>query len=280
MPTFTTNYGLSKPLVNNATDQDLWGGELNDDLDGIDGLTKTCLNWTPSSKTANFIVDAPTSGSTVTGGSKILFLCDSTLGNVTASLPAAATCSGETIAFKKTDASANTVIIDGNGSETIDGSTMQTLSNRFDYLVISSDGAGWNIISRTSVTPPDATTLIKGIVQLATAAEVLAGTDTSKVSTPSALAGNINLVANGYYKFAGGLIVQWGTTAFIGTTASATTNFTTAFPSSLFIVMTGQGTVVTGQGANNAVTAQTLSNFTMRNSTGASQTFSYIAIGI
>lgn len=36
MPTSTTNLGLSKPLVNNATDQDLWGGYLNTDLDTLD----------------------------------------------------------------------------------------------------------------------------------------------------------------------------------------------------------------------------------------------------
>lgn len=36
MPTTTTNLLLSKPLVNNATDQDLWGGYLNTDLDTLD----------------------------------------------------------------------------------------------------------------------------------------------------------------------------------------------------------------------------------------------------
>lgn len=41
MPTFTTNYNLAKPLVNDATDQDLWGGELNDDMDIIDSTMKS-----------------------------------------------------------------------------------------------------------------------------------------------------------------------------------------------------------------------------------------------
>ena len=36
MPTSTTNYGFQKPLVNDPTDEDLWGGYLNDDLDDID----------------------------------------------------------------------------------------------------------------------------------------------------------------------------------------------------------------------------------------------------
>lgn len=40
MPTVTTNYSLNKPLVNNATDQDLWGGYLNTNMDTIDTTMK------------------------------------------------------------------------------------------------------------------------------------------------------------------------------------------------------------------------------------------------
>lgn len=36
MPTSTTNLLLNKPLVNNATDQDLWGGQWNTNADVID----------------------------------------------------------------------------------------------------------------------------------------------------------------------------------------------------------------------------------------------------
>lgn len=36
MPNFTPNYNLAKPIVNSAVDQDLWGGELNGDMDIID----------------------------------------------------------------------------------------------------------------------------------------------------------------------------------------------------------------------------------------------------
>lgn len=36
MPTTTTNYGFIKPNVDDAVDEDLWGGYLNDDLDDID----------------------------------------------------------------------------------------------------------------------------------------------------------------------------------------------------------------------------------------------------
>lgn len=36
MPTSTTNLSLNKPLVNNPTDADLWGGYLNTNFDTLD----------------------------------------------------------------------------------------------------------------------------------------------------------------------------------------------------------------------------------------------------
>ncbi|CAB4164589.1 MdpB Microcystin-dependent protein [uncultured Caudovirales phage] len=44
MPSFTANYNLIKPNVNDPVDEDLWGGYLNDDLDDIDGLIKTATD--------------------------------------------------------------------------------------------------------------------------------------------------------------------------------------------------------------------------------------------
>lgn len=43
MPTLTPNLGLYKPLVNNATDADLWGGYLNDDMDILDAAIPAIL---------------------------------------------------------------------------------------------------------------------------------------------------------------------------------------------------------------------------------------------
>lgn len=36
MPNLTPNYSFNKPLVNNATDADLWGGQLNSNFDTLD----------------------------------------------------------------------------------------------------------------------------------------------------------------------------------------------------------------------------------------------------
>lgn len=41
MPNLTTNYSFNKPLVNDATDEDLWGGYLNDNWDEVDTLLDT-----------------------------------------------------------------------------------------------------------------------------------------------------------------------------------------------------------------------------------------------
>lgn len=73
-------------------------------------------------------------------------LIDATSGNVTITLPTAA---GNMAAFiiKKIDSSANTVIIDGNSSETIDGDTTVTIYDQYNYIEIISDGTNWKIIN-------------------------------------------------------------------------------------------------------------------------------------
>jgi len=64
-------------------------------------------------------------------------------------------------------------------------------------------------------TPPDATTSVKGIVELATTVEAQAGTNDTKALTPAKLVdalqgANQSLASSGYQKLPGGLIIQWG----------------------------------------------------------------------
>lgn len=188
MPTTTTNYGLLKPLVNNATDQDLWGGYLNDDMDDIDGLTKTAINWTPSSATSTITVTAPTGGSTTTGSAKKLYLCDASGGAFAANLPAASASSGMVVAFKKTDSSANAITITCDGSDTIDGASTQNISTQYDTYSISSNGVdAWEVLIKPSAAVQNASTSQRGIIQLATNAEVATATDSVKAVVPSAV---------------------------------------------------------------------------------------------
>lgn len=71
---------------------------------------------------------------------------NATGGNRTITLPPAASNTGRIYIIKKTDASANTVIIDGNGSETIDGAATKVLSAQNEVVTIQSDSANWIIV--------------------------------------------------------------------------------------------------------------------------------------
>lgn len=74
------------------------------------------------------------------------YICDATAGNITANLPAAATVSGQVFSFVKKDVSANTITIDGNAAETINGAATKVLTAQYDKALIQSDGSNWFII--------------------------------------------------------------------------------------------------------------------------------------
>jgi len=73
-------------------------------------------------------------------------LVDASGGNVTITLPAAASYNNTVYAVKKIDASANTVTIDGNGAETIDGAATAVIAAQNAVLTIKSDATEWWII--------------------------------------------------------------------------------------------------------------------------------------
>lgn len=151
MPTTTTNYGFFLPLVNNATDQDLWGGYLNTDISNFDALLSTAMNFKTVAETATFTAVAPTAGSSTVGNSRSLFLCNATTGAMLANLPTAASAgNGCMMAFKKTDSSTNTVTITPNGTDKIDTASNFTLANQNNWAILVSDGiSNWNILSDT-----------------------------------------------------------------------------------------------------------------------------------
>jgi len=141
----TTNYDLIKPEVNSPTDQDLWGGYLNTDLDVIDSQLLVASNFVTDAKTTAYVVTSADNKKLIEG--------DATSASFTITLPPVATTQdGFTIAFKKTDATANTVTIDGDSSETIDGATSYVLDAQYDYIILQCDTTTWNVLSeRTSL---------------------------------------------------------------------------------------------------------------------------------
>ena len=76
-------------------------------------------------------------------------LCNTTGGGFTITLPAASGCSGRIYVIKKTigNSGVNNVTIDGNASETIDGSATIALQCR-SSVMIQSDGSNWWILSQ------------------------------------------------------------------------------------------------------------------------------------
>jgi len=145
MATTTTNYSLSKPAVNDPTDEDLWGTELNNNFDIIDAALLALKAWTVLNKTADYTV--------TTSNRKTLITCDATSANIEITLLSAATAgSGFNLIVKKTDASTHTVTITPDGSETIDGKTSQTITLQNEARVLVSDGTNWQLTSTVPVT--------------------------------------------------------------------------------------------------------------------------------
>jgi hypothetical protein len=70
-------------------------------------------------------------------------LVDTTTADVTVDLPVGA--KGDKITIKKT-ASANTVTIDGNSTDTIDDSATVTLTSQYESMTIIHDSINWQII--------------------------------------------------------------------------------------------------------------------------------------
>jgi hypothetical protein len=71
--------------------------------------------------------------------------CDPTGGGFTVTLPsaAAAGAAGRQIIVKNASSSTNTITVDGDGSETIDGSSTKTIATAYGTMNLVSDGANW-----------------------------------------------------------------------------------------------------------------------------------------
>lgn len=250
--------------MNDASDQDLWGGYLNDDLDIIDTVMKQNADLaagTTSTKTASFTV--------TTADQNTTFLIDATLGNVTVTLdPAATLGDGFNVAFKKTDASAFTITIDPNGGETIDGAATYVITDQYEYIAIRTNGLNWFVESAEPV------------LTLATAAETLAGVISTLGISPASFAGNKSLAAKGHYKLPGGLIIQWGSAV-----DNVTETFSTPFVSAPYaIVGNWYYTAAPGTSAAGVVIDSTsITNTSFKAYLGAQgfgDVISYIAIGV
>lgn len=161
-------------------------------------------------------------------------------------------------------------------------------SNADTIWMLTTDGA--ITIGTTALTwqikSGDASTVRKGLVQLATSTESQDLTDPLKALTPNTLAqalkgANQSLAANGYQKLPGGLIIQWGTTGSVPVDGSLDVTFPIAFPSSCASVVAqqtygspGSGVVLPGW----SISSKSATGFRLQNDAQA-QVFYWIAIG-
>jgi len=73
-------------------------------------------------------------------------LVDATSGNLTMTLPSASSSTGRIYNIKKIDASANTVTLQANGAELIDGTNTKVISMQWSNINIQSNGTSWYIL--------------------------------------------------------------------------------------------------------------------------------------
>jgi hypothetical protein len=104
-------------------------------------ITPTGLFSAKGLKTA---ISAKTANYTVTLADNFLLGSDAA-GSFTFTLPSASSASGMELTFKKTNTSANTITIDANASETIDGNLTSSLTIQYQFITIQSDGTNWYI---------------------------------------------------------------------------------------------------------------------------------------
>jgi hypothetical protein len=86
-----------------------------------------------------------------------IILCDATSAAFSITLPTAVGNTDKFYYIKKTDVSVNAVTVDGAGTEEIDGSLTFVLNTQYDFVVIVSDGANWNVFTEQVVRPTGST---------------------------------------------------------------------------------------------------------------------------
>lgn len=75
-----------------------------------------------------------------------LLIVNAASGSFTINLPAASLCLGKTLRVKNITSVANTVTIDANASETIDGQLTQVLDNDYTSVTLVCDGTQWYLL--------------------------------------------------------------------------------------------------------------------------------------
>jgi len=179
-------------------------------------IDPTLIQNPSSTKTADYTLVAADKGKTIlvsAASADVTITADATLED------------GFPVTILRTDASSNTLTFEPSGSQTVNGAANETIVGQYARLGVVSNGSNWFITEKN--------------LGIASAAETLTGTDAVKAISPAGFAGNKDLSASGYYKFPGGLIVQWGTLTLPAEDGSTeTVTFPVAFPTAVLSLTT------------------------------------------
>ena len=158
MPNYTSNYSLPKPLVNDATDEDLWGGYINDGADLIDTQMKTNADATTLAVMGNLLYpvgtiytnkSVSTNPGTLLGFGTWVAITDKFI--VARGSTYTGTGGAATVALAVTNLPAHTHSMQGDqGSDSISDFAVNAGSNNGNTINTSSTGSG----TAFSIIPP------------------------------------------------------------------------------------------------------------------------------
>jgi hypothetical protein len=171
------------------------------------------LSTAISAKTANY---------TATVSDHTLYF-DTTAAGYTLTLPAASGNAGLEYVVKKTVA-ANTLTIDANASETIDGALTLVMSSQYDAVQIKCDGAGWQVLARGATVPGGSGTVTSVAMSGGTTGMTFTGGPITGAGTFTA--GGTLITANGgtgFASYAVGDLLQASTTSALAKLAAVAT---------------------------------------------------------
>lgn len=111
------------------------------------GRVTAAANGTAGSGTPGIAEIATITSSTVLDDTYYTVLCDASAAALTVTLPAASAEEGRLYNIKKIDSSVNTVTIEPDGSDTIDGDVSLVIADQYNSAGIQSDGVSmWGLI--------------------------------------------------------------------------------------------------------------------------------------
>ena len=164
-----------------------------------------------------------------------------------------------------------------SATQTITNKTINLTSNtltatKAQFDTACSDG---NFVYQSDT----ASTTVSGIVELATGAEALGGSDATRAVTSSGLASDKSLAANGYMTLPGNVVMQWG--GYTGGASSGSVSFPKTFPTACASVVCTPGTADRLTDLTAAPSTTSFSFATSIASTGTASTvgFFWMAIG-